>query len=139
MTILGNASPLRDAGGNVRGCVGAFVDITERKQVEKELLEAKTQAELYLDLMGHDINNMHQIAIGYLELALDALDLDDSERELITRPLETMQRSAKLIDNVRKLQRVQAREIKEDVVDLDEVLNRVVREYGEIAGREDYL
>ncbi len=50
MTILGNASPLRDAGGNVRGCVGAFVDITERKRAEKELLEAKMQAELYLRL-----------------------------------------------------------------------------------------
>ena len=69
MTILGNASPLRDTDGNVRGCVGAFVDITERKRAEKELLEAKMQAKLYLDLMGHDINNMHQIAIGYLELA----------------------------------------------------------------------
>ena len=33
--------------------------------------DAKAQAELYLDLMGHDINNMHQIALGYLELAKD--------------------------------------------------------------------
>ncbi len=28
--------------------------------------DAKAQAKLYLDLMGHDINNMHQVALGYL-------------------------------------------------------------------------
>ena len=36
-------------------------DITRRKKAEKDLEEAKAQAELYLDLMGHDISNMHQI------------------------------------------------------------------------------
>ncbi len=30
--MLGSASPLHDADGNVRGSVGAFIDITERKQ-----------------------------------------------------------------------------------------------------------
>jgi PAS domain S-box-containing protein len=133
---LVSATPLKDKDGQIIALMGMLTDITERKRAEKDLLEAKMQAELYLDLMGHDINNMHQIAIGYLELALDALDLDKIERELIIRPLETMQRSAKLIDNVRKLQRVQAREIKEDVVDLDDILDRVVGEYREIAGQK---
>jgi PAS domain S-box-containing protein len=133
---LVSATPLKDKDGQIIALMGMLTDITERKRAEKELLEAKMLAELYLDLMGHDINNMHQIAIGYLELALDALDLDKIERELIIRPLETIQRSAKLIDNVRKLQRVQAREIKEDVVDLDDILDRVVGEYREIAGQK---
>jgi PAS domain S-box-containing protein len=34
--ILGSASPLHDAGGYVRGSIGAFIDITERKRVEQE-------------------------------------------------------------------------------------------------------
>ncbi len=37
ITILGNASPLLDAEGQVRGCVGSFVDITGRKKAEEEL------------------------------------------------------------------------------------------------------
>ena len=37
MVMLGHASPLRDAEGNVRGCVGAFIDITERKRAEEEI------------------------------------------------------------------------------------------------------
>ena len=50
-------------------------DITARKRAESEVLKAKAQAELYLDLMGHDINNLNQIAQGFLEMALDTLDL----------------------------------------------------------------
>lgn len=29
-----------------------------------------------MDLIGHDINNMNQVAMGYLELARDNLGLD---------------------------------------------------------------
>ena len=49
-------------------------DITERKCAELELESAKDQAELYVDLMGHDINNLNQVGMGFLELALDTLE-----------------------------------------------------------------
>jgi PAS domain S-box-containing protein len=39
ITILGSASPLRDAEGRVRGCVASFMDITERKRAEQALQE----------------------------------------------------------------------------------------------------
>jgi signal transduction histidine kinase len=40
--VVGNAAPLHDAEGNVRGVVGAFVDITVRRQTE-EVLRAYEQ------------------------------------------------------------------------------------------------
>ena len=40
ITILGNAKPLRDVEGNVRGCVATFMDITERKKSEEKLKAA---------------------------------------------------------------------------------------------------
>ena len=65
----------------------AFVrDITKRKKAEEALRVAKSDAELYLDLMGHDISNMNQIALGYLELALDSPGIDEKSKELLVKP-----------------------------------------------------
>ena len=35
-----------------------------KKRAEDALMESKSRAELYVDLMGHDINNINQIALG---------------------------------------------------------------------------
>ncbi|MEW6439838.1 MAG: ATP-binding protein [bacterium] len=46
ITILGNASPLFDARGAVRGSISAFLDITERKQIEDDLRRSRDELEL---------------------------------------------------------------------------------------------
>jgi len=56
--ILASASPLFDDGGNVRGAVGAFFDVTERKHLEDtlreraELLELASEAIMVRDSVG---------------------------------------------------------------------------------------
>jgi diguanylate cyclase (GGDEF)-like protein/PAS domain S-box-containing protein len=35
--LIGNAAPLRDAGGKVYGAVGAFIDITTRRNMEEQI------------------------------------------------------------------------------------------------------
>jgi PAS domain S-box-containing protein len=40
-TLMGSSSPLHDAEGSVRGSVGAFMDITGRKNAEEKLLESE--------------------------------------------------------------------------------------------------
>jgi phosphoglycerate-specific signal transduction histidine kinase len=40
-------------------------EIEQREHAEAELKESKAQAELYLDLMAHDINNMNHIALSF--------------------------------------------------------------------------
>ncbi|OPY28671.1 MAG: putative diguanylate cyclase [Methanocella sp. PtaU1.Bin125] len=110
---------------------GINQDITEHKCVEDELIEARAMAELYLDLMGHDINNMHQIALGYLEIARE-LQANEMQKEFIDRPIEVLQRSARLIRNVRKLQKLREGAFMARPVDLCEVLAEVRREYGSL-------
>ena len=109
-------------------------DITERKRDEAALINAKAQVELYLDLMGHDINNIHQIALGYLELALN-MPLEARSDELLEKPVEVLKRSAQLIHNVRKLQKLKEGVFQTVMVDLVEVVSGVQREFGGVPGK----
>jgi PAS domain S-box-containing protein len=114
-------------------------DITRRKQAEKELEDAKAQAELYLDLMGHDISNLHQIMMMQLELATEILraegKLHGDDRELIDSSLRTLDKAARLINNVRKLQRHQSGEFSLEPVDLNLMLKDVLKDYSNLPGK----
>jgi PAS domain-containing protein len=48
-SFMGSASPLHNAEGNVRGSVGAFVDITERKQIEEKVKNASNMLRLIMN------------------------------------------------------------------------------------------
>jgi PAS domain S-box-containing protein len=115
-------------------------DITERKRVESELSEAKAQAELYLDLMGHDISNMHQIILMHLEMAEDILNtrgtLESEDKELIDVSVKTLEKAARLVDNVRKLQKIKSGEYGREAVDLAKVLEETLKVYINIPGRD---
>jgi signal transduction histidine kinase len=111
-------------------------EILAKKQVEKALRNAKNQAELYVDLISHDIGNMNQAIMGYLEIALDVINPRGEERELLLRPLEIIDSSSKLIGNVRKLQHAGAGEIPSEVCDLGEILVEVKSHYSGMPGRD---
>ncbi len=118
----------------------ALRERAERIRAEKALEESKAQVELYLDLMGHDINNMNQIAIGFLEIALDKLRgngrLDAADSTLIVKPIEALESSSALIGNVRKLQKERSGELVSKVIDLNGILAEVCDEFGTVPGRD---
>jgi signal transduction histidine kinase len=108
-------------------------------QAEEELEEARAQAELYLDLMGHDINNLNQVGMGFLEVALEMLKeggrIEGKDVELLEKPLRAIQDSTRLIDNVRKLQSAKSMEYQLQPVDLSEVLAGVKEQFSNVNGR----
>jgi PAS domain S-box-containing protein len=125
--------------GKPAGIVTA-IDTTDRKQTEIALGEAKAQAELYVDLMGHDINNMNQAALGFLELACNKLQsegkLDAGDMPLIASATESLRSSSKLISSVRKLQKERKGFLKPEVIRLDQVLTNVKDHYSKVPGRD---
>jgi signal transduction histidine kinase len=149
--MLVATTPMQDETGAYIGTVELMSDMSTQKKLEAELLkerrelakkvEARTkeleheknEAELYLDLMGHDISNMHHIAMGQLEMAQEIMAekgcLKGDEKELIDTPLRIMERSARLIDNVIKLQKLRKGEFKEETIDLCNLLSSIVKEY----------
>jgi PAS domain S-box-containing protein len=88
MTILGNAKPLLNNEGEVRGCVAAFIDITERKNAEKALRKsewiARGRAEELEELqvkLEEKAAEVEEYATHMEELARErAQKLQDAER-----------------------------------------------------------
>jgi PAS domain S-box-containing protein len=131
--VLENNAATINFNGRTAGLITAL-DVTGHKRTEAALIEAKARAELYLDLMGHDINNIHQVALGYLELAAE-LEEDENMKELLGRPRDVLLRSARLVDNVRKLQKLQDGLYRAGPVELVQVLSAVVKEYDAVPGK----
>jgi signal transduction histidine kinase len=127
-------SRLYDPKGRCKGQIIALWDITARKAAEEQQLEAKRQAELYLDLMSHDISNLHTLALGYLEMASDAPG-GRYQKSFIDRPIAALKRSSQLIGNVTKLQMANDGYYKSERIDLAGVLSAVLREYGTVQNR----
>jgi PAS domain S-box-containing protein len=121
--------------GNEYYCVAAR-DITERKLVEKDLYNARAQAELYLDLLGHDINNMNQVGMGYLELLESSTSMSLSDKALVDKSMEALRNSSNLIKNVRKLQSISNHELKYKGLDACELLEEVKSEHSNMPDRQ---
>lgn len=136
LNIAFKAFPMYMSDGSISRYATVVEDISDRVRAEEELLQAKTQAELYMDLMGHDINNINQIGMGYLEMALEAEELSDKYKALLAKPLEAMGNSSRLIDNVRKLRRAKTGDFCLKPVDLGKVLTEVVRDFSAVPGRD---
>ncbi len=127
------ASPVRGPRGELLGISWTARDISRRKKVEEDLAEARETAEIYLDLISHDINNLNQTAMGYLELALEAKYLDEA-KELIKKPLEALESSSKLIGSVGKLKQTREGALKYQSIDLCNILKDVVEQYSRLSG-----
>ncbi|MEY2427523.1 MAG: hypothetical protein QOJ40_408 [Verrucomicrobiota bacterium] len=54
--IFGNAVPLFNSDGLVRGVISTFVDITERKRAEEALQQAQAQLSAHADALEHTVN-----------------------------------------------------------------------------------
>lgn len=108
-------------------------DITMRRNADEKLNASKAEAELYVDLMGHDINNMNQIALGFIELVQEKIGNGESlHREdavLLGRAIGSLNNSSKLIDNVRKIQREKLGLYKLELIDVCKMLIEVIGQF----------
>jgi PAS domain S-box-containing protein len=121
------ALPLRDpATGAANGAVVAFLDITERKQLEDQLRHSQK-----MDAIGklaggvaHDFNNLLTVILGRSELLLERLPEGDKTREDIKLFHRTAKRAAGLTRQLLAISRQQVSHAR--VLDLNQVVTHMV-------------
>jgi len=115
-------------GGKIAGVQGVAREVTLRNTLERELKQQTRNAQLYLDLMAHDITNVNHVILGYLELLQTKKDLDEETK---MRYIDAMQselgRAISLIENVKILSRLDEVKCEFRPVDLVQVIDEAVK------------
>jgi signal transduction histidine kinase len=115
-------------------------DITERKIADEIISDARSRAEMYLDLMGHDIKNQTMIAAGNIDLAIERLNnagkLDAESKSCLENSLKSLESTTLLINNVQKLQLTISEVQKLHKTDVCSVLESIIDEYKASSARD---
>ena len=118
-------SPVRDEDGGVTHFVGVQNDVTQRRQLQSQLLQAQ-KMEGIGQLAGgiaHDFNNMLAVINGYSEMLLGSMRADSPMRNFVSEINKAGGRAAGLTRQLLAFSRKQLLEPK--VLDLNESVRRV--------------
>ncbi|NCB17723.1 MAG: hypothetical protein EOM65_16315, partial [Synergistales bacterium] len=75
--------------------------VIHKAALAEELAAAKAEAEFYLDVMIHDINNANNVAMGYLDLLRE--EISGEQRTFADRCMQGIRQSSGIIEEVRTL------------------------------------
>lgn len=114
----------------------AATNITFRKQAQDKIIIERNRAELFLDLLGHDVTNINQGILISAELLDRKNDLTEDTKKYILNIIQQSNRISKLVRNVRKLSEIKSDEIHIEDIDVQDVIeNSLKRIYEENTGR----
>ena len=98
ITLLTSKVPLLDSQGEIIGVLGTYMDITDQKKLEAQLLHAQ-KMEAVDTLAGgiaHDFNNILHVIVGYGTLVMNKLGPGNPSKEHMHEVLIAAERAADL-------------------------------------------
>jgi PAS domain S-box-containing protein len=122
-----SAAPLFDADGNVRGAIGAHVDLTAIRQASRALAAASRQKDEFLATLAHELRN----PLAPIRYAAALLRADQSP-DALDRARATIERQAthmtRLLDDLLDLSRItrNAITLKRGTVDLRQLTGEAI-------------
>ncbi len=126
--VLVNGSVIRDAQGEPVFIAETVVDISEIYRARGQIMEERYRAEFYLDLLSHDIGNLHQGISAWTSLAISGPADGNMREEALHRIDELQKRALKLVRNVLLLSRLKNMKVELKEVDLVSMLRRSLKE-----------
>ncbi len=139
------AQPIKDASGQVIQALESFTDITERKHAEEalmrhteelarlhsELKTANREANLYLDILTHDIGNTENVSNLYADLLIDSLSRNGEAIGYAEKLQRSVRKSIEILGTVAKIRRIHSGIPELQPTDLDAVIRGEVGHYSE--------
>jgi PAS domain S-box-containing protein len=133
MYLQGTAGLLYDAAGEITGAIESLRDITERKRMEAELINAKQAADDankakgdFLANMSHEIRTPMNAVIGMAHLALKT-DLTPKQRDYVKKIQSSANSLLGIINDILDFSKIEAGKLDIESVDfnLDDVLDNL--------------
>ena len=146
-TYLSRKTPLRDEQGKCIGILGISIDITDRKQIEKQLTLEKEKAEEasgakseFLATMSHELRTPMNAILGVTQL-LAKKKMDKQTSEYLKIVMESGKNLLALINDVLDFSKLDAGklEINIDVFSLKELISNVVLSFRHQARDRDLI
>jgi PAS domain S-box-containing protein len=111
--------------------MGVMVDITEKKQLQRQLIQSEKLASIGQLVSGvaHELNNPLAAIMGYSQLFSESEDISPKDRRAARKVFESSIRCKDIIQNLLSFAR--KREIEQIGLDVNEILERAIelREY----------
>ena len=120
-----SVSAVKDKDGNVALMVGMINDITEKKQMERDLLKAKEKAEEasrskseFLANMSHELRTPLNGVIGFSDLLVKSL-LNDAEREFAENINNSARSLLGVINDILDFSKIESGKMELDIIKSD--------------------
>ena len=134
--------PITDASGTVVSVIETFNDVTEKRKLEEQLIQAQKMESVgrLAGGVAHDFNNMLGVIIGYAELTLDLLEKDNPLTDNLKEIFNAAKRSGNLTRQLLAFARQQIAtpkllDLNETVEGMIKMLRRLIGEDIELAWR----
>ena len=97
-TILNYTAPVLDGDGRLDGAIIVNLDISDRKALEEQLLQAQKMESIgrLAGGVAHDFNNMLGVILGYAEILLEQVSVGQPMYKAVHGIQQAAQRSANL-------------------------------------------
>lgn len=140
--VLISLMPVKDEKGNIMEVVGSIVDISKQKQLERELVSAKRDAERankakteFLSKVSHDLRTPLNGILGFAQILKIDENLTDEQNEYIEEMMNAGRHLLQLIDTILDLNTIEAGNLKLSLqsIDVSFIIKEVIKLFKPIA------